>query len=97
MAELAAGQQTPSPPAATAAQDASGTPVVAPPAATAGPAPTPAAPAATPAPQVTVNVDQSEVVDALKTLPGAIVDGWKQIQNMERARRAGGMGTNFEQ
>jgi hypothetical protein len=97
MAALASGQQTPSLPAATAAQDASGTPVVASPAATAGPAPTPAAPAATPAPQVTVNVDQSEVVDVLKTLPGAFVDGFKQIQNMERARRAGGMGTNFEQ
>lgn len=97
MVALASGQQTPSPPAATAAQDASGTPVVAPPAATAGPAPTPAAPAATPAPQVTVNVDQSEVVDTLKTLPGALGEVLKQNQNMERARRAGGMGTNFEQ
>lgn len=98
MAALAAGQQTPDKPAAEATPDASGAPVVAPPAATAGPAPTPAPPAATPPPQVTVNVDQSEVVDALKTLPGAIVDGWKQVQNMERARsRGGGMGTSFDQ
>ncbi len=97
LAAIAAGQAVPEVPTATAAQDASGAPAVAPPAATAGPAPTPVPPAATPPPQVTVNVDQSEVVDALKTLPGAFVDGFKQIQNMERARRAGGMGTEFEQ